>query len=462
MYLLIHPVSCAAEQDSLNEIMAGFDEENTEGSDSALDDVMEGFEDDTQAYDKPLEKPTSPISLNGHLKIGAAYNFAHQPPEAGEPDWRGLSRLKSEAGLELQAKWLDRWRLRVGWKYFFDWVYSFRGRDEFSDEVLDQYEQETELGEAYIQGGLNRHLDLKVGRQIVVWGRSDNIRIADVLNPLDFREPGLTDIEDLRLPVTMTRMDGYYGSWNLTALAEHEVRFNKNPVFGHDFFPGTTRLPSEEKPDSWGGDTEWALALNGIFSGKDLSFYWADLYDENAYVEMTPTASLVRKHARVTMWGVAGSLALGDWLLIGEGAYWQGLKFFNASGQTFERLDGLVGIEYSGWTETTLSLDWAVRHIVDFDKRINSAPDYGQEDAFEAALRISKNYLNDTLEITLLAMVYGPLGQDGGLERFSLKYDWSDTLSTTVGVVLYQSGDKYTLSNIDDNDRVFIEMKYSF
>ena len=55
------------------------------------------------------------------------------------------------------------------------------------------------------------HCD-KLGRQIVNWGRSDTVRVLDVINPLDNREPGLVDIEDLRLPVTMARVD-YFPKW---------------------------------------------------------------------------------------------------------------------------------------------------------------------------------------------------------------------------------------------------------
>ena len=59
-------------------------------------------------------------------------------------------------------------------------------------------------------------------------------------------------------------------------------------------------------------------------------------------------------------------------------------------------------------------------------------------------------------------MIYGPLGQDGALERITVSYDWNDAISTTIGLVLYQSGDKYILNSIDDNDRVFADIKYHF
>lgn len=464
----------------MDNIIEVFEEEKKTDSDSEIDDALEGFED--EAADTPIDdvldgfeddepsdletdhsgKPLSTASLDGYVKLGTTWNFAHDSPETGEADWRGLSRCRPEARIDLDAKVMPRWRLLIGTKLFYDFVYALKGRDEFTEEVLDAYEDEVELAEAFIQGRLNHYLDVKAGRQIVVWGRSDNIRITDVLNPLDLREPGLTDIEDLRLPVAMTRLDGYRDEWNLSAFALHEIRFDKSPAFGHDFFPAKAPPPEENTPGCGGSDTEWALALNGIFSGKDISIYWADLFNDSAHVEMGRTGQLTREHARVTLWGAAGNLALGNWLLKGEAAYWQDLQFFNAADRRFNRLDGLLGIEYTGWNETTVSVDWAVRHIRDFDRRLASAPDHAQEDAFQSALRISKDYLNETLNVTLLAMVYGSLGQDGDLERLTLSYDWNDAVNTTLGVVLYQSGDSFLLSDMDDNDRIFLEIKYSF
>jgi len=458
----------SSDQDSVEALMEGFDENPPPSEGPQLENLMEGF--DENATDAPADQMAdsqpgmedSAITIDGYLKLGAAWNIAHQAPEAGETDWRGLSKLRSEAQFDMLAKWHPHWRMLIGGKVFYDAAYGLRGQNDFSDEVIAAYERETEWREFYLQGRLARPVDLKSGRQIVVWGRSDNIRITDVLNPLDLREPGLTDIEDLRLPVTMTRLDGYLKPWDLTGIAVHEIRFNKNPVWGHDFYPGSMPQPTEEEPSDGGGNTELAAALNGVFSGKDISFYWANVFDDNGHVTTDTDGKLKQKHARITMWGAAGNLALGNWLLKGEAAYRRGLKFYNNGNQALGRIDVLLGVEYSGWDETSISLEWADRHLIDFDERLESSPDYAQEDEIINALRISHTLLNETVELTLLSLIYGPLGQDGALARISVEYDWSDAVSLKLGAALYQSGDKYTQQNIGDNDRVFAEIKYSF
>ncbi len=124
-----------------------------------------------------------------------------------------------------------------------------------------------------------KSLDIKVGRQIIVWGRSDNMRVTDVLNPLDLREPGLTDIEDLRMPVAMTRLDFYHGNWNVTGVAVHEQRSDKKPSYGSDFYPLPLvfgPLPDKE-PKSEIDNTGFAeIGVNGNdlvkTPGNNLSF----------------------------------------------------------------------------------------------------------------------------------------------------------------------------------------------
>ncbi|MEA3415028.1 MAG: DUF1302 family protein [Thermodesulfobacteriota bacterium] len=218
----------------------------------------------------------------------------------------------------------------------------------------------------------------KLGRQIVVWGKSDNIRVTDVLNPLDMREPGLTDIEDLRFPVAMSKLDYYIGDWSLTGIAIHEIRFNKSPEYGSDFYSGSQPPPHEDKPDSCCKNTEYAAAINGIFSGWDISFYWTDYYNDmpnTQLISAVPPPQTEWKHARLKMFGAAFNQALGNWLLKAETVYIDGFEFFNRPGKEYSRIDVLAGIEYSGFKDTTVSIE-AVKLLANFtsDGRIEVDP----------------------------------------------------------------------------------------
>ena len=458
--------------EDLQDVLDGFDdgeeEQNTQ-EELSDDEILEGFEEEDQTQTPVVsDKPQLPsfLSLDGYLKLSSAYNFHGHKAEGTDTQWHGLSSLRSELKLELDAKLPASWQARIAGHAFYDFAYRINGRSDYTDEVLDQYEKEVELGEAWLMGSLTNDLDLKTGRQIEVWGRSDNIRIADVLNPLDLRVPGLTDIEKLRLPVTMTKLEYFFSDLSLSAIAIHELRFNKNPKFGSDFFPADSRIPGRDSDKGLTfNDTQFAVALNGIFHGWDASLYGAYIFDDFAYIrvkQMGIPPRLERKHPRIKMIGGAGNIAWGNWLFIAETAFLDDLKFSNTPGDKYSRLDGLIGMEYSGIRDTTIAVDIANQHLFDYDRVLKEAPDRQREDLFQSAVRLTRTQMNDTLTLTFLANTFGVTGDQGALQRFTAEYDYTDSIQITAGVVFYQSGDLRRTESIGSNDRVYLEIKHSF
>jgi hypothetical protein len=474
----------------LNDALEGFDDEEKDGDE--LREVMEGFEDKTPAgtetketreeeilegFDAEGEKTQTAVteesglppilSIDGYIKLSTVYAYLAHDAAGTDTSWHGLTRLRPEIKLILDADLSEDWQARVSGHAFYDFAFSINGRSNYTDDVLDNYEKEIELDEVYLQGSLTKDLDLKAGRQIVVWGRSDNIRITDVLNPLDLRWPGLVDIEKLRLPVTMTKLDYYLKGWNLSGIVLHEVRYDRNPEFGSDFFPLSRPLPSDESPNEGFSieNSQFAASLNGIFRGWDISFYFADIYARNGFLSPTslvPAPQFEIKHPRIKMLGGAFNIAWRNWLFKTEAAFFDGFEFANTPDKTYSRLDALAGVEYSGISDATIALEIANRHYFGFDKRLKDVPDFQKEDLFEWALRITKPYWNDTLNLTFLTNIFGPTGDDGGFQRFTAEYDLTDSIELTGGIVFYQSGDLRRTMGIGDNDRVYFEVQYNF
>ncbi|WP_446011763.1 DUF1302 family protein [Candidatus Electrothrix sp.] len=476
--LFLSPFPATAQSDSitndLDAVLEGFETEpssENSSADSDLDTVLDGFEGEEEVE---MEEQTESISswlpdwlsVDGWVQFGTTYNIAHNAPAEGDPDWRGFSKARIDLQLDLEARFSDSWSAKVGGKTFYDGIYSIQGREEYTSYVLNEYEDEVELREAYVQGQLADTVDLKLGRQIVVWGKSDTIRITDVLNPLDMREPGLTDIEDLRLPLTMTKLDYYFGDWELSGIAVHEIRFNKIPVYGYDFYAADEPAPPADDPDSSLDNTEWALSLSGIFTGWDLDLYYARIFNDTPHFEYVllnnDSTEIQQKHERLHMFGFAYNKAQGNWLLKTEGAILNRVHYTNRPGAGYTRMDMLVGAEYSGFAETTISLEFANRHINNHRPYLETSPDGVYQDMYQLAFRYSRDFLNDTLNLSLLVMLYGPSEADGAFERLSLDYDLTDTLTLRGGAVLYQSGDLLTMQEVADNDRVFTELRYSF
>lgn len=430
---------------------------------AAADDLFSGFEETELNFDRtgaaPDDRGNALLeAVSGYAKLGATVNFAHEAPARGKTDWRGLSRLRAELKLETEYD-LSGWRLFASGRGFYDFAYGLRGRENYSHRVLREYESELELGEFRLAGSPLPGLDLTIGRQIVVWGRSDNFRVTDILNPLDNREPGLTDIEELRLPVTMTRLDSFHGNWTISLIAVHEHRYDKVPVFGHDFYPADPPPPPERKPARSLADSEFALAVQGIFPAWDLSLYAARFHDDQATV--VPAPSPYREHRRLTMAGAAGTVARGNFLFLLEAAHLRGLRFMTDYGSDYARTDLLAGCEYRGLAETVIGLDLVRRHLHGYHQVLADSPEFPEKNRHEAALRLDRDLLHDTLSLTALFVFAGEDGDDGSFQRFSACYDLGRGRSVNGGVVFYRSGPG-PYQGIGDNDRCFLELRADF
>jgi hypothetical protein len=262
-------------------------------------------------------------------------------------------------------------------------------------------------------------------------------------------------------------LDYFFGNWDLMGMWIPEIRFSKRPVFGSDFYPFPVPLPPVEDPGNGFEfeDAEWAAALVGTFSGWDMGFYWAYIYDDPAHLVLVspdPFEQRIRQHARVHMLGTACNVAIGNWLLKMEIALLKGLEYTNTPGVDYFRLDLGGGVEYSGFHETLISLEAVNRHIFDYDPLLELPGDELREDEFQWAFRFVRDFMNDTLTLYVVASTFGVKAEDGAFERLALEYDITDAIAVMGGVVFYQSGEKGRFSDVSQNDRLFLDVRYSF
>lgn len=480
--LAVAPVSAqtpepggAAAQES-EDLLGGFDDEQKDDPLSGFGDEFEpAFEVET---DEPEEEPI--WNLSGSAELSSSINYIPHRSSTGT-DYTGMSRLRMRLNLELDVELPRDWEMRAAAYIFYDPIYAIRGRDRYTAEVLDLYEWEVDSLDVYVQGSLTQDLDMKLGRQVVIWGRSDTIRVLDVLNPLDQREPGRVDIEELRRPVTMARFNYYVDQWNLAAILIPEIRFGLTPAYGSDFFVDASRFLPPGAPPSLADaintaptarpdhfiDSEVALSATGTFSGWDISFHGAYLWDDDRYLtgSLIDPTSIMYEHTRIWMGGAGGNYILGSWLLKGEIAYFDGLTFSvadPASGQFVQigqnGLDTMIGVEYYGFTDTSIALEVANRHLFGFDKRLAPGRRANRQ---ETALRITRSFLNQTVDVTGVVLMFNNPAKDGALLRLSLDYEVFDGFLVGGGVLMFV-GLSNPIDTWNDNDRIFLRAKYSF
>ena len=444
--------------ENIDDIMEGFDDAPATAKSvekkvttTVEDDLMSGFEDE------PAKQATTPSSshvksksfidgFTGKVTEQLAYSYSDDAPHDN------LSSLKTSLLLDYEHKFDNGFKLKTNAKAYYDAIYSLRGRNKYSQDELNELEGEVELYDAYVEGSLADNVDVKLGRQVVVWGRSDTIRVTDILNPLDNRRPGMVDIEDLRLPVGMAKLDYFVGDWRITPMAILEQRFSKNPPSGSAFNPNPRATPSNEDYS----DVTPALSIGGEFSGWDVNFYGAKVRDDAGYFQNGTV-----QHDKVNMVGTAVNVLQGSWLLKSELAHFDGLKYSSTPNKEFKRTDGLVGLEYNGFADTMVSYDVALRKIHSYDARLKNEPMGYEEKNYQHAFRVSKDFMNATLKANYLLSLFGASANKGGFQRAWVKYDVADGIYTNVGVVDYIGGST-RFDAVKNNDMLFADITYSF
>jgi len=372
--------------------------------------------------------------------------------DTAEPH-QDISSFKTSLFLDYEHKFDNGFRFKTNAKAYYDAIYDIRGKEKYSSQELDELKDEVELFDAYLEGSLTEQLDFKIGRQVLIWGRSDTIRVTDILNPLDNRRPAMVDIEDLRLPVAMAKLDYFIGDWRVTPIAILEQRFSKNPPFGSPFSPAPAPMPEDEDYS----DITYALSIGGEFSGWDINFYGARVYNDIGVVN--PTLNI--EHKKINMYGTALNILSGSWLFKSELAYFDGLEYFSTKDESFSRADILIGFEYKGIADTLISYDFAIRHINDWDSKLLNEFNPIEEDTYQNAFRISSDFLNATLTGNYLISLYGKSLDEGGFQRLWFKYQIADGINANIGVVDYIGGSRL-FDGVKDNDMVYADISYSF
>jgi hypothetical protein len=396
-----------------------------------FDEFEDEFEDDSKiVVEKTTQLKQKPYNIYGDISFFTSYNYAHNSPQNSiSNDFRGFSSAKLSSDVTAEYKFKNNYKIKTVFKVYKDLIFDIK--DNNYKTIPKDYDQEADINELYIQGSLNSTLDFKVGKQIVVWGKSDNIRITDVLNRLDMRTPALTDIKDLRLGRVMSKLDKTNDNWTYSVILLHEQSFSKMPQYGSDFAPANEIVANSiiaDEPSNSIDNTGYALSLSGNLQAQDIAFYFVDDYKDNTLYKMK-------------MLGFAYNKVLDSYLFKIELAYLDD----NSLNIDPTYYNTLVGVEYNGIKDGSISLEIA-------DK----------EKIHQYAMRFTQNYMNDTLDFTLLYYLEGDSGKDGGYVRSWFDYDLNDKVALTFGVVDYIDGDSAKFQMIKDNDRVFGSIKYSF
>ena len=420
---------------------------------------------------------------------GSVVVAAGQPADAREsdvtleqsPSFFANQHISGSAGLDYSSssKQLDDARDFWGGTAQIKWLPSLTDKldakieSRLSSTELRNGKTSSKLLEAYLTWRFDQ-TDIRVGKQIVAWGRADGLNPTDNLTPRDYATL-LPFEEDQRFGTFALKLNRYLTNGQTLSIFA-------TPYFEPSKFPQapTNNVAlTEKRPARTLANTELGVKLDESGSGLDWSvsyFHGYSLTPEIRIAEpLQITPALELHYPAIDVLGADMARNFGRYGMRAEFAYIRprNTSLVNGTGMK-PYLFYVLGVDRTFWDNLNINLQLIGRRIqnhtqqdssfdpVSRDIGLQNALTFGQEkrDSYGISSRISDKWFNDTLEAEVL--VFANFSQGDGYMRPLLSYALSDQMKATLGAELYRGPKDSYFGPLRNNRRVFAELRYIF
>lgn len=324
-----------------------------------------------------------------------------------------------------------------------------------------------ELREAYVAAALGG-LDLRVGRQILAWGRADGVNPTGNLAAEDLTLLTPEDA-DRRLGVSTAMVSYFVGALSFSGLWMPEFRGHRFPV------PPDASGPFDRAKRAWPGD-QWALRAEHAGGAVDWSvsmFRGLDLAPD-----LEPTGvrgGIVMRHRRIHVVGADVATTVGAYGVRAEGAYVRtddesGNDPFTKNPYVFV----VIGGDRTFFGRFNLNVQYLARRVLRFHALPAGMPsDSGKIAEQEAVLssqtrrtqhgasmRASYKWLHETLETEWAAVAY--TAPHGVALRPKVTYAVTDRVTLLTGAELFRGGVASLFRLLRPNSAAYLELRWGF
>ena len=339
-----------------------------------------------------------------------------------------------------------------------------------TDNALLKERTGGELREAYLDHR-EENWGCRLGRQFVIWGAADGVRVTDLVSPMDMTEFLAQDYDDIRMPVNALRFFVFKDKMQFELLVVptfEGYRLSTDAANPWSVLPKESLLPLvwNEKgslPKLRLSNMEYGGRLSFTLPGVDFSL--AALHTWNKMPVLTYQSSATKlsvspHHYRMGFVGGDVSKPLGQFVLRGEAAFNIG-KHFNyipqaeSSGQKgFNTINWLVGMDWYAPREWIVMVQFSSEHIFKSESYIAQS-----RHSSLLTLNVSKKLLANTLQLS--NFTYFDPNHTGWFSRFAADYALSDQLRLSAGYDWF-GGNGGMFGLYKHNSEVWVKAKYSF
>lgn len=307
--------------------------------------------------------------------------------------------------------------------------------------------------------------DLRLGRQIIIWGNADGFRITDNISPSDLSEYITRDFDEIRMAVDAVKLRflGTHGTGELIYI----------PFFRQGISPdkdspwslgdlSCTSITAGNKPEKniENGElgAKYALFLPGFDMAVSYFYTWND-FPYYAYTGNTGSCQVNPQFYRLHIYGLELSRPYNDFVFRGEAAFSHGNRYLStprdASLEKKDQIKWLLGLDWSPGSNWFLSFQVTEDRILDYSAKIQQT----KQSAMVTA-NISKKLFREKL--ILSGMHYLNLDEKDSLTRLSSEYQVMDGFSLFFGSDIFTGKRSGGFGRYKDNTQVWARAKYSF
>ncbi len=327
-----------------------------------------------------------------------------------------------------------------------------------------------ELREAYFDFS-SKHWNIRAGKQIVIWGVSDGLRITDVVSPMDMTEFLARDYDDIRIPVNALKV-GYSNTFLRSELIFiPSSSYYILPVSSQhpwSLFPPIDPLvyevDLEQYPEKTLKNSEFGGRISFFLSGLDFSLSALHTWNKMPVFQYSvlPRSDTIYAdglYKRMDMLGMDFSFPLWQFVIRAEAAAY--LNEVQASQPAFwnepirrNTANFLLGLDWYPGKDWTLSAQYTYKYIPDHVDGIMA-----EENPSLGTMGITKKLLRSTLGLSVFG--YVDLNNQGFFMRGSADYSLTDQIHLLAGYDWFD-GDKGLFALYKKNSEIWIKAKYSF
>jgi hypothetical protein len=351
----------------------------------------------------------------------------------------------------------------LGSLHFEGWV--------INQDFLKENETKSALREGYadVSFGL---IDLRIGKQVIVWGRADQINPTDTISPRDYTLL-FTEDNDQRSGVVGLKASTFIKEISIQGYWIPYFKPNMIPVKPPPF-PMALR---EEEPDN--AYSQWAIKLEQTGAAVDGSLSYFDGYDLSPDIGInlaTPSfADLVLTHHRIHVAGADAATTFGRFGLRGEAAY----TFTEDSDGSNPFIKNPFFFLVAGGDRTYLeylniNLQYIFRRVIHYQDAEQIFDPLTRTIAVQEALfnnqldkisqgvagRIGYKWFNETLEAEM-AGIYMFTRHDYMI-RPKVIYAFTDHLKGIAGADIFRGDPLSTFGYLRDNSTLYTEIRWGF